>query len=109
MAISDYCFVGQSIILLLRLEYMKSMIRLIMDSQVVKSILGFSYLDMVVRKKVIIVNQRRLMYMSDTIGLANFARPSFEKFLNCRSLNMIRHTFLEGFMPGIPKRTFYGL
>ena len=76
MAISDCYFVGQSIILLLRLEYMKSMIRLIMDSQVVKSILGFSYLDMVVRNKVIIVNQRHLVHTSDTIGLANFARPN---------------------------------
>ena len=51
MAISDYCFVSQSIILLLSPEYMKSVISLMMDSRVVKIILEFPQLDMVVEKK----------------------------------------------------------
>ena len=76
MAISDYCFVGQSIILLLSPEYIKSIICLMMDSRVVKSILEFPQLDMVVRKKVKIANQCHLVNTSDTIGLANFARPN---------------------------------
>ena len=76
MAIPDYCFVGQSIVLLLSPEYMKSIICLMMDSQVVKKILEFPQLGTILRKKVIIVNQRRLVHTSDTIGLANFARPN---------------------------------